>query len=43
VEVTEKPGRKGGRAAATSSMSATSIAKVLSGIDFPKKKSSLKD
>jgi Protein of unknown function (DUF2795) len=42
VEATEQPGRKGGRTAATSSISAATIAKVLSGIDFPKRKDSLK-
>jgi hypothetical protein len=43
VEAAEQPGRKGGKTAATSSISAAAIAKVLSGIDFPKKKSSLKE
>ena len=43
VEKTEQPGMKGGRTAASSSISAASIAKVLSGIDFPKSKSSLKE
>src|SRR5919202_514919 len=43
VEVAEQPSKKGGRTAATSSISAATIAKVLSGIDFPKRKSSLKE
>ena len=43
IEGTEQSGRKGGRTAATSSISAAAIAKVLSGIDFPKKKNSLKE
>ena len=42
VEATEQPSKKGGMAAATSSVSAATIAKVLSGIDFPKTKYSLK-
>src|ERR671931_1639424 len=37
IETTEQPGRKGGRTAATSSISVAAIAKVLSGIDFPKR------
>jgi hypothetical protein len=37
VAKTEAPGAKGGRAAATtSSVSATTVARVLSGVDFPK-------
>src|SRR5438552_14420283 len=40
VETTEQLGRKGGRTAATTSISAAAIARVLSGIEFPKKKSS---
>ena len=40
VEVTEQPGRKGGRTASTSSISAASITKVL---DFSREKSSLKE
>jgi hypothetical protein len=43
IEKTEQPSRKGGRTAATSSISAAAIAKVLSGIDFPKKKSSIQE
>jgi hypothetical protein len=43
IEETEKPSVKGGRAAITSSsISAATIAKVLSGIDFPKSKDSIK-
>src|ERR687888_2258276 len=43
VEAAEQPSKKGGRTAATSSISAAAIAKVLSGIDFPKRKGSLKE
>jgi hypothetical protein len=43
VAAAEQPSKKGGRTAATSSISAAAIAKVLSGIDFPKTKSSIKD
>jgi Protein of unknown function (DUF2795) len=44
IEETEKPSVKGGRAAVASpSISAATIAKVLSGIDFPKSKSDLKE
>jgi uncharacterized protein YeeX (DUF496 family) len=43
VSKTEAPGAKGGRAAATSSVSAATIAKVLSGVDFPKNKDELRD
>lgn len=43
VAKTEAPGAKGGRAAVTSSVSATTVAKVLSGVDFPKNKGGLKD
>ena len=44
VEVTEKPSTRGGRAATvSSSISAATIAKVLSGIDFPKSKNDLKE
>jgi hypothetical protein len=44
VEETEKPSIRGGRAAVTSSsISAATIAKVLSGIDFPKSKNDLKE
>src|SRR5918911_5232953 len=44
VEETEKPSVRGGRAGITSSsVSAATIAKVLSGIDFPKSKSGLKE
>jgi hypothetical protein len=38
----EQPSRKGGRAAAAS-VSAAAVAKVLSGVDFPKSKSDLKE
>jgi Protein of unknown function (DUF2795) len=42
IEETEKPSVKGGKAAvASSSISAATIAKVLSGIDFPKSKAVL--
>jgi Protein of unknown function (DUF2795) len=43
VAKTQKPGTKGGRAAATTSVSATTVAKVLSGVDFPKNKGELRD
>jgi hypothetical protein len=43
VANTEAPGAKGGRAAATTSVSAAAVAKVLSGIGFPMNKSELKD
>jgi hypothetical protein len=44
VEETEKPSTRGGRAAiVSSSISAATIAKVLSGIDFPKSKNDLKE
>jgi hypothetical protein len=44
VEVTEKPSTRGGRAAiVSSSISAATIAKVLSGIDLPKSKNDLKE
>jgi hypothetical protein len=43
VEASEQPSKRGGRAAAkSSSISAATIAKVLSGIDFPKSKDILK-
>ena len=44
VEASEQPSKRGGRTAAvkSSSISATTIAKLLSGIDFPKSKDSLK-
>jgi len=44
VEASEQPSKRGGRTAAakSSSISAATIAKVLSGIDFPKSKDSLK-
>jgi hypothetical protein len=43
VEASEQPSKRGGRAAAkSSSISAATIAKVLSGIDFPQSKDSLK-
>ena len=42
IEKTEKPSARGGRAAvASSSISAATVAKVLSGIDFPKSKDAL--
>ena len=43
VEAVEQPGKKGGKVAATSSVSTAAIAKVLSGIDFPKRKNSMKE
>ena len=43
VEVTEQPSKKGGRIAATSSISAAAIANLLTGIRFPRSKSSLED
>jgi hypothetical protein len=43
VANTEAPGVKGGRAATTSSVSAAAIAKVLSGVNFPKNKDELRD
>jgi hypothetical protein len=44
IEEMEKPSARGGRAAvASSSISAATIAKVLSGIDFPKSKDDLKE
>src|SRR5215469_15515264 len=43
IEAADQPGKRGGKAAATESISlAAAIAKVLSGIDFPKTKDSLK-
>ena len=42
AQVAEQPSKKGGKAAARESVSAAAIAKVLSGIDFPKIKDSLK-
>lgn len=42
VARTESPGTMGGRAAATA-VSAASVAKVLSGVNFPKRKDELKD
>jgi hypothetical protein len=43
VQASEQPSKKGGRAAViSSSISAATIAKVLSGIDFPKSKDGLK-
>ncbi len=41
-EATEQPSKKGGKAAVRSSVSAASIAKALSGIDFPKTKDGLR-
>ncbi|MFL6357701.1 MAG: DUF2795 domain-containing protein [Nitrososphaeraceae archaeon] len=43
VEAAEQPSKKGGKVAATSYISAATIAKVLSGIDFPKRKNSIKE
>jgi hypothetical protein len=43
VARTEAPGTKGGRTAAAMSVSAATIAKVLSGVDFPKNKHELRD
>jgi hypothetical protein len=43
VSKTEAPSTKGGRAAAAMSVSAAAVAKVLSGVDFPKDKDALKD
>ena len=43
VESTDQPSKKGGRTVATSSISAAAIARLLTGIHFPKKKDSLKD
>jgi hypothetical protein len=44
IEETEKPSTRGGRAAiVSSSISAATVAKVLSGIDFPKSKNDLKE
>jgi hypothetical protein len=43
VAATEAPGTKGGRAAATASVSAAAVAKVLSGVDFPRNKGELRD
>ena len=43
TEAIEQPSKQGGRTAATSSVSAVAIAKLLAGIDFPKSKSSLKN
>jgi hypothetical protein len=40
---TEQPSKAGGRSAATASVSAATIAKVLSGTDFPKRKEELKN
>jgi hypothetical protein len=39
----EQPSKAGGRAAATASVSAATIAKVLSGVVFPKNKNELRD
>ena len=41
AEATQQPSKKGGKAAVKSSISAATIAKALSGIDFPKTKDSL--
>jgi len=41
TEVTEQPSKKGGKAAEKSSISASTIAKALSGIEFPETKDSL--
>ncbi len=42
VAATEPPSTRGGKAAATAAISAATVAKVLSGIDFPKDKRELK-
>jgi hypothetical protein len=43
VEAAEQPSKKGGMAAAKTSISAAAIAKVFAGIDFPKRKEGLKE
>jgi hypothetical protein len=43
VESTDQPSKKGGKTAATSSVSAAAIASLLTGIHFPKNRDSLKD
>jgi hypothetical protein len=43
VEAAEQPSKKGGMAAAKTSISAAAIAKVFAGIDFPKRKDGLKE
>ena len=43
VSKSQQPSKKGGVAAATTSISAAAIAKVFAGIDFPKRKDSLKE
>lgn len=40
---TEQPSIRGGKAAASASVSSAAVAKVLSGVDFPKSKDELKD
>jgi hypothetical protein len=40
---TEQPSIRGGKVAASASVSSTAVAKVLSGVDFPKGKDELKD
>jgi hypothetical protein len=40
---TEQPSIRGGKAAASESVSSVAVAKVLSGVDFPKSKDELKD
>jgi hypothetical protein len=43
VSKSQQPSKKGGVAAATTSISAAAIAKVFAGIDFPKRKDGLKE
>jgi Protein of unknown function (DUF2795) len=43
VEAAEQPSKKGGMAAAKTSISAAAIAKVFAGMDFPKRKDGLKE
>jgi hypothetical protein len=43
VSKSQQPSKKGGIAAATTSISAAAIAKVFAGIDFPKRKDGLKE
>jgi Protein of unknown function (DUF2795) len=43
VSRTEAPSTRGGMAAATTSVSAAAVAKMLSGVDFPKNKDELRD
>jgi uncharacterized protein DUF2795 len=43
VAETEQPSIRGGKAAASASVSSAAVAKLLSGVDFPKSKDELKD